>query len=423
MKMKYIFILIALVCVLFANEIAASDFSKMQADIEISLKGGKKGVIKVPCNYWELVNSGKETDIKEINSCMLQRKEKNVRYYVDQYEIMYRLITKNNNKGLEILLKDKLWDPAIVLKSMGGRMLNAVFILDKEPIIQNLVYEDYISQNTKNYWDMPLLAVAVMKGNTEGVEIVYKHTRDDLKLRHILFSLDFLIEHHSEHIGILYNFAVDKLGSKYITNYVIITSLVKNNTQLLKHMADIYSQNAGYVNMFKDTLLQYLGSDYGNNADFSKLYDIIKNEIDTNDKNEILTFLIKNDVRDEKLISSVLNSLTLEDIRDNFNAKVLLDSVNAYNSEYIGNLIFKMIHKVKHSGNLRVNWGNSTISLFAYWAAEYSSFNGDRYLKIAKMLLDNGSSLNEVIISGGKQYTAEDLIPDSALTFINEVKK
>ena len=418
MKMKNItiFIILTLVVGLLPTNIFADTFDDMRNNIAQSLRGGKgKGAPKRPCQYFELTKSGKPADIEEIKSCMAQRKNKDARYYIDQYEIMYELIANKNNEGLKTLLKDESWNPSIVIRGIGT-VPTGIYILDTNELLAAVPNQDqYLQLNTSQYLNLSLLVVATVFENKDAMEIIYNSTSNELKKRSLLFALDTLIGNGSAHFKTLYNFAASKTNKKEITVYSMIASIQLKNHIKIKDLAQMHANDGGnLVDLFKSVITEYYSNDYKKGADFSLLYDGIKKDIDTDGKNEILSFLIKENVFNKKLITAVLDTLTLEDIRDGFEASVLLDSLTPQNADSIDNLLYFIIkHSVIHSGNLRVTWGDSTISLFAYWVYKYAD-NGT-YLKIGKTLYHNGASLDEVIMLDGKPQTLESLLSSSTI--------
>ncbi len=412
MKIKNVFIIIFIAC-LFPASIFAETFQEIRTNVANSLKH-KVGDDPRLCNYNNMIESGKPRDIENIKKCMESRKIKDARYYVDKYEIMYKLISKNNNEGLEILLKDSSWNPATIIRSFGN-VATGVCILDTPTcFVQIAAHDQYIQSHVVTYRNLPLISVAAVFENTKTMELLYKYTATDLQERSLLYSIDDLIKNDSQHFDTLYKFAKGKTADDSLTIFATIKAIEYNNKKILKKMIDMYPAEKSKVNFFEDVVFEYYNNEYKKGLDSTVIYDVIKQDIGSDSKNEILYFLINNHILNKKLITSVLDSLTLEDIRDGFASNVLLDSVTQSNVASIDNLTYFIInHSIRHSGNLRVTWGDSTISLFAYWAYKYSS--NDIYLPIAKTLYAMGSSVEEIIVINGEPRTVKSLLSQDTL--------
>ena len=151
--------------------------------------------------------------------------------------------------------------------------------------------------------------------------------------------------------------------------------------------------------------------------DFDNFYKIIGlKDFGTKEKVEILTDILTLSPDNLYALYATLQYLSLEDIRDNFDASVIF-SAAANEGINISEQVKHILYNVNNlAPNLRVPnlqklrssiKGRGTISLFAYWAYKYS--NDDKYLDIAKSLAKT-SSTSEKLILNGEEVTVATII-------------
>lgn len=389
------------------------EFEEVRQDINASIRQREKGV---PCDIYRII---KDKDAKLMDICfsLPTQKERLASHYLLRYEVMRNIITEKGSKkdteqALSFLLNNVNWNPNLMIDA--NMMQQVIYLIGKENQFLEIPNDNAVKNKALQYSNMPLMLVAAWEDNTNALNLIYQYnTKNEGKQYSnyvVMFTIFSFVNHYdsSKYYKIfktLYNFAKSKgVISTDVTDpdvIKLISEMLKPENRGIKNMGinlilDDY-KNGNEIKLVKD-LIKHTKSDF----DFLYLFEnIIKlNEFSVDEKIDILNYTIANRSYDLKTVNTILKFLTADDIKNNFNARILFNLPETLLIQYLNSFLIRFVNN--QANNLRVRNDNmqydrNSISLFAYWVLTYSRSEQPKYLEAAKILLDNGASVAEKV--------------------------
>ena len=220
-------LIISLLFTLF-TPLFAGDFEKLRKDIAKSVPfSGKNDDIRV-LDCVKFSDSNNRKDLSRIKECMDLR-AKNALYYIQQYQILYNLISKKKSKYNEELLNlltgDNAWDSSIIIEGFST-IPSDIYSRKEGKVFADIGNDSYLKSLAAKFVNLPLLSLAAIFHNEEALQIIYDNDEENFKEEDVLFSLQNLVDSGSNSFEILYNFAKKEgLITKPLQEHLIYSSM------------------------------------------------------------------------------------------------------------------------------------------------------------------------------------------------------
>ena len=392
---------------------SAFELEKVMQDIDSSIKPKK---LSLPCDIYRIIKD-KDMELMDICFHIPAQQERLAAYYLLRYEVMHNIIVdkefkKDAEQALSFLINNADWNPNLMINANGAEQ--KIYLIGKENQFWQIPNDATVIQKAIRYNNMPLMLLAALADNATALNLIYQYNAKNKGIEYsnyvVMFSIFSFVNHydvskHYKTFKMLYNFAKSKeVISTDVTDpnvIKLISEMLRPENRGVKNLGinlilDDY-KNGNEINLVKD-LIKHTKSGF----DFSYFFEnIIKlNGFSVDEKIDILNYTIANRSYDLKTVNTILKFLTADDIKNNFNARILFNLPETLLIQYLNNFFIKFVNN--QANNLRVKNDNmqydrNSISLFAYWVLTYSRSEQPQYLKAAKILLDNGASVAEKV--------------------------